>query len=221
VSLGIGDVEPAADHADRRRPTVGARVERASVRGAVDAEREPGHHAHAGTRQVAPELEREVVSVTRAPARADDRRTRSVERIEVAAVEQHARRVGVVGECSGVAGVSEQVDTDAVRRVRRPVVGDIGGTRDPAPLARHERGPGPARRLDPLVPHRLPLDHTRPRLVGRPRVEQRREPAGPHARKGGERGAERLERKPIAAHALRHGSDGRAPEGEVPVREGP
>ena len=184
------------------------------MRRAVDAEREPGHHAHARTREVASELERDVVTVTSAPARADDGRARAVERIEVAAVKQHARWVVVVRQRDRIPVMPEHPDADAVGRVARPVLGDIGRTCGPAPFARDASRSGSAGRLDSLVSHRPALDHACPRVVGRPGVEQRRDPAGTHRGEPGERGREPFERRALATHEPDSNGDGT-------VRRGP
>ena len=65
----VHDVEPAADHADR----TAARLEHAAVRGAVDAERQAGHHRDARVGELAAELAREPGAGAGAAAGADDR----------------------------------------------------------------------------------------------------------------------------------------------------
>ena len=68
---GYGDVGPAGEDRDGRRADV--RVERADVRGRVDAERHAGDDGHPGGGEPAPERARDLDAVRRAAARADDR----------------------------------------------------------------------------------------------------------------------------------------------------
>ena len=65
----VRDVGAAASTAT----TPPGRLQRAGVRGGVDAERQPGHHRHAGGRQAAPERARDLEAVRRGAAGADDR----------------------------------------------------------------------------------------------------------------------------------------------------
>ena len=87
----VDDVEAAADHADG----TAARLEHAAVGGAVDAEREAGHHRDAGVGELAAELAREPGAGAGAPAGADDRDAHVGQRAEVALGEQHGRALGI------------------------------------------------------------------------------------------------------------------------------
>ena len=86
----VDDVEAAADDPDR----TAAGLEHAAVRGAVDAEREPGHHRDAGVGELAAELAGEARAGAGAAAGADDRDAHVGQRVEVALGEQHGRPLG-------------------------------------------------------------------------------------------------------------------------------
>ncbi len=93
-------VDTAGEHGDRRR---GA-GQRASVRGRVDAERQPGHDAHAGRRQAAADVvgDREPV-LRRAPGADHGDRVVEPDALRRTGDVQHGRRIGEVAQARRVA----------------------------------------------------------------------------------------------------------------------
>ena len=150
----VGDVEAGRNHADDRA----TRRERAFVRGAVDADREPAHHGHSGVGEVRRDLARIGEAVWRRAACADHRDPWRVERVHRGSfAEQHGRTprdvvadgVVVVTGDPDVRTALRQPSRDPVRvGVTRPCRSDRLGrdavaadhARAGTRIDRHERG---------------------------------------------------------------------------------
>ena len=133
----VDDIEAAADHADRAP----ARLEHATVRGAVDAEREPGHHRDARVGELATELAREPGAGAGAAAGADDRHAHVGQRAEIALGEQHGRAFGIGSQRVRVArvdgsSVSMPASSWAARRARGSAAGSPPTSVQPASAPR-------------------------------------------------------------------------------------
>ena len=153
-TFGYGAVGPVADDGDRAaRP---ARAERAAVGGAVDALGQPGHDGDAGGGEVAAELERGVAAGLGGVARADDADPPAVEHGEVAADEQHRRRLGVVAQLHRVASDrrSRGPTTPTLRHARAHTSG--GRALGRRPPRRGDRGVRAASRRPPAPARAAP-----------------------------------------------------------------
>ena len=124
MAAGVDDVEPGPEDTDRGP----AGVERAGVRGAVDADREPAHHGHTRVREHRAELGRVGEAVWCRRAGADDRDPGPVERVRARTLgEQHRRHVGEL-RVDGVVGAARQQHAGPPRLEHRrgPVQVDSG-----------------------------------------------------------------------------------------------
>ena len=171
VTWRIDHVQARGDDADGR---AGAGSARPVVGGPVDAVGETGDDRHPGGGEVVAELGRHLPPVMGAAPGPDDRHTRALQRLELSQGEQHGRRLGVLGQGVGIAGLSSQVNADAQRRVRRPQPRDIDTRRRLAPDLPHRvaaRAP-PAGGGHRLVRHRPAGQHRAPDVVWLAAVEQ-------------------------------------------------
>ena len=143
VHLRVRDVEAAADDADRRR---GVRVQRAQVRGAVDAAREARHHRHPGLGEIVAEpLRHREPRRGRGPSADHGDPHGTGELRGIAEHEAHRRRFVVAAELDRIAGLAEQVHRDALLGGVRQRLRRIEARRARAPRA---HAPSPRR-----VPH--------------------------------------------------------------------
>ena len=93
VRRGVDDIRPGAQHGDRARG-LGPGLERAAVRGAVDAQGEPADDAQPALREAFGESTRVVLTIGRRVARSDDRDGILAQPSEQAAREEQRRMPG-------------------------------------------------------------------------------------------------------------------------------
>ena len=104
VAGGIGHVRPRADDGDRSA----AAAQRALVRGRVDAQREAGHDAQAGTGQAFRECLRIRPALRTGIAAADDGQARPIQQMGQPSNIKKQRRIGDPGQQFGIAGLAQR-----------------------------------------------------------------------------------------------------------------